>query len=289
MYPAGIPGMETRYVTMDDGISVRVVHSGPPSEHAIVLVHGWASCLYSFSETIPALASAGHRVLAMDLPGYGLSDKPSDESRYTTRAMSEVVRTVVKAMGVRRYTLMAHSMGGAIALDIATVGDPGLERLILVNAVGLGSVPVIVPLRLFSPRIVDRFTPRMITRPLVRLVLRSAYGMPERPTARDVDEYFAPSQFDEYAWACRATAHQANWRQLPATKLRAIRIPVLVITGGRDLLLRGAAKRAAMIPNARILTIPEAGHLVMQECSSKTNREILDFLRPVGQPRGRRP
>lgn len=284
MYPAGIPGIDVRYVTLADGLSVRVISSGPPKEDAIVLLHGWGACVYSYAETIPALASAGHHVIAMDLPGYGLSDKPANDRRYTTRAMSDVVCAVTKAMGVKRFSLVAHSMGGAIALDIATRDQAGLQRLVLINAVGLGRVRIIGPVKIFSPRIVNRITPALITRRIVRIILHTAFATRGRPTERDVDEYFAASQFDEYAWACRACIHQGDWRRIPATKLRSLRVPVLVITGGRDLLTRGAAKRAKLIASARVVTIPEAGHLVMQECSPRTNQEILQFLRAAAGP-----
>jgi pimeloyl-ACP methyl ester carboxylesterase len=72
---------------------------------------------------------------------------------------------------------------------------------------------------------------------------------------------------------------------MQATKLRSLRLPVLVITGGRDLIVRGVASRAKLIPTARIVAIPEGGHLVLQECASKVNEEVLTFL---GGGRGRR-
>src|SRR5512142_865222 len=76
MYPAGEPGVRVTRVTVE-GVGVRVVLAGPDSGTAVVLVHGWGACVYSFAEMIPALAGAGHRVIAVDLPGFGLSDKPT--------------------------------------------------------------------------------------------------------------------------------------------------------------------------------------------------------------------
>jgi pimeloyl-ACP methyl ester carboxylesterase len=55
-------------------------------------------------------------------------------------------------------------------------------------------------------------------------------------------------------------------------------MPVLVITGARDLMVRGATERAMLIPGARIVAIPDGGHLVLQECASKVNAELLGFL-----------
>lgn len=279
MYPAGLAGITSRYVTLPDGVTVRVVESGPADrDRAVLLIHGWGACLYSFAETIPALAAHGHRVIAIDLPGYGLSDKPRDERKYTTRYMSEAVALVAQRAGVNRFAMVGHSMGGKIALDEAVRRAPGLERMVLINPVGLGVVPIVPVLRPVAPRLVDRFTPRLVTRGLVRAILEVAFATPQRPTARDVEEYWAPSQFDEYAMACRATLHHADWRRTPVEALQAITLPVLVIISGRDRMVRGAAKRARHIPSARIVNIPDGGHIVLQECSDRTNEEITRFL-----------
>lgn len=278
MYPAGVPGINVRYVTLDHGVSVRVIESGPASGAVVLLVHGWGSSVYSFSENIPALASAGYRAIAFDLPGHGLSDKPTDESCYGTRPMSDAVLAVANALDVRRFALVGHSMGGALGLDLATRGEPRLERLVLINAAGLAMAPVIAPVKLLSPSLIDRMLPRLLTRQVITLVLRLAYGTKERPTERDIDEYWAPTQFPEYAWACRACIHRVSWRRMPASTLRSLRLPVLVISGGRDYLVQRTAARAKLIPTARVVPIHEAGHIVMQECAPKTNEELLRFL-----------
>jgi pimeloyl-ACP methyl ester carboxylesterase len=156
---------------------------------------------------------------------------------------------------------------------------------VLIGAVGLGSVPIITPLKLATPPIVNYIWPRLASRQLVALVVNMAFGTKERPTQRDIDEYWAPTQFDEFAWACRACVHRATWIPMSETQLRSLRLPVLVISGGRDRIVRGDASRARLIPTARVVPIQEGGHLVMQECSGITNAEILQFLRSGGEPR----
>ena len=279
MYPAGEAGISVQYVTLDDGLRVRVIESGPPSEDAILLVHGWAASVFSYSEMIPHLAKAGHRTIALDLPGHGLSDKPLDETRYTTRALTDAILATVKAMGVRRFVFVGHSLGGSLGLELANRGEPRLSRLVLVNAVGLGKVRLHGPMKLLTPRIVNRFTPAILTRGAVTFILRMAFGTRERPRASDIDEYWAPTQFDEFAWACRACVHQVSWGQVSATKLRSLRLPVLVMTGGHDVLVYGTAERAKLIPGARIVHMHEGGHVVLQDCAPAANAELLSFLR----------
>jgi len=278
MYPAGESGISVQYVTLDEGLSIRALDSGPAKGKPVVLVHGWGASAYSFSETLPVLTAAGYRAIAIDLPGHGLSSKPTNDAVYTSRNLSDVVLRVAKAMGVERFTYVGHSLGGSLGLNLATRGERAIERLVLVSAIGLGRVPPLPLLRLFSPKAVNRITPVLLTRRMIEFILRFACGAPGRPTSRDIEEYWAPTQFDAFAWACRACVHHASWSRMPATKLRSVRIPVLVIAGGRDLLVRGTLERARLIPSVRTVLLRGCGHIVMQDCATRTNQELLTFL-----------
>jgi len=285
MYPAGEPRINVRYVTLVDGTTVRVLESVPEQRDAVLLVHGWGASAYSFAETIPAVAAAGYRAIAFDLPGHGLSDKPTDERKYTTDALANAVLGVADAMGLKRFSLVGHSMGSSLGLELAVRGEKRLDRLVLISPPALGSVPILPLVKLCSPSVVNSIVPRILGRGIVALVLRAVFATPERPTPRDIDQYWAPTQFDELTWACRACLHGVTWKRIAATKLRSLRLPVLVIVGGRDRFIRGVASRAKLIPTAQVVLIPEGGHLVMQECSTKVNAKLLLFL-PGG--RGRR-
>ena len=278
MYPFGIPGIGARRLPAGGGISLRVIESGPVDGTPVVLVHGWGASVYSFAETIPALAAAGYRVVAIDLPGHGLSDKPRDESAYTRGALGDAVLAVVAALGIERFIGIGHSMGGGILLDLALRGTPSMQALGLVNAVGLGTPRAMALIRLMSPRLVNRVTPMLLTRWLVEQILRVAFATPGRPTPRDIDEYWAPTQFAEFAAACRACVHRFAWSGLSHDALRSLTIPVLVVSGPRDHVVRDGTARAAHIPGARIAVIPGAGHIVQQECADQTNAELLAFL-----------
>ena len=83
MYPAGVAGLETRFATLEHGIRVRLIEGGQRRAPAVFLVHGWGGYSYSFAEMIPALVHAGYRVVALELPAHGLSDKPAEEHWYS--------------------------------------------------------------------------------------------------------------------------------------------------------------------------------------------------------------
>ena len=258
---------------------MRVVESGPADGPPVVLVHGWGSCVYSFSDTIPALASGGHHVLALDLPGFGLSDKPAEPDFYTTQGVGRGVLETASALGVDRFTYLGHSMGGAVGLRLVLGGERRIERLVLLNAVGLGRAPLMAPVRFFSPRFVEPLLKAFVRRTTVKLILRIAFATTMRPTDEDVEQYWAPSQFPEMLRACRLLAHNFDFHALSDAELQAIDVPVLAVGSGRDRMVLGCADRAALIPNARVLTLEEGGHLSQQECADRVNPAILAFLK----------
>jgi pimeloyl-ACP methyl ester carboxylesterase len=277
MYPAGIADISVRQVSLSGGLSLRVIESGPANGDRVLLVHGWAACVYTFAEMIPALTAAGYRVAALDLPGHGLSEKPIDESFYTTRSLSDTVLEAAAKIGFTRFTYVGHSMGGGIGLRLALHGERAIERLVVINAATLGTVPVLPIARLITPRLVNRVAPWVFTRTVAAAILRVAFGTSTRPTQRDIDEYWAPTQFDEFLGACRAALHRFDWQRVDAVALAAISVPMLVITGGRDLVVRPSPP--SLPPSARVVHLKEGGHLVLQECADQTNAALLEFLR----------
>jgi 2-hydroxy-6-oxonona-2,4-dienedioate hydrolase len=285
MYPSGVPRINVQYLPLADGTKVRVLETVPMQRDAVMLVHGWGGSVYSFSETIPAIAAAGFRAIAFDLPGHGLSDKPEDDATYATSALANTIIEVADRMGLRRFSLVGHSLGALLALELAMRGEKRIDRIILINPPGIGRSALIPVMKALSPPFVEGFVSRVLTRGVVEFILRRAFGTRERPLPRDVDEYWAPAQFDGFIHACRACLHQVRWKRLSATKLRSVRLPVLIIIGGRDRIVPADAKRAReLIPTAQTVLIPEGGHLVMQECATKTNVKMLLFL-PGGRAR----
>src|SRR5207344_47344 len=112
------------------GRRVRFVRKG--SGPAIVLVHGFASSLYTWKDVLPALAR-DHDVLAIDLPGFGQSDCPPDLSSDEYPA---VVLGLLDRLGLSRATLVGNSLGGSVVLAVAAERPALVERLVLVDAAG---------------------------------------------------------------------------------------------------------------------------------------------------------
>jgi pimeloyl-ACP methyl ester carboxylesterase len=279
MYPAGESGVSVRMLLTRSGLRVRAVESGPAAGRPVVLVHGWGASAYTWRHQIPALAWKGYRAIAVDLKGHGLTDKPEGPGEYSLPAMLAHVREVLDALEVERPVMVAQSMTGALALELALEAAPRVDRVALVNPVGLCDMPIIpVAAAVTSPRPAERFAPWLMPRWTFSTGLRFCYGSPWRVSERAVDEYWAPTQFPGYARAMRALVHEFRWPPLTEAQLASLRVPTLVVLGTRDRVVRGARSVAERLAGVRVAVVEGGGHAVNEEHPDRVNRALLDFL-----------
>ena len=286
MFPAGVPGITTRRVTLASGLGLRVAESGDPAAPPVLLLHGWGASLYMWRDWFAPLAAAGRRAIAVDLTGHGLSDKPDDPAAYRLDRLVDTVRQLLDAERPDRVDVVAQSMAGTISLEMALGGEPRLRRLALVNPACFGRIRLQALARAVSPSIVDVVLPRMVPRWIVTRSHRIVYGDPSRITDRDEDEYWAPSQFPSYARAMRRLLHEFPWARPPvsamAQRLRALPEPVLVVFGTHDRLVRDARPyAAALVAEGAPLELREVsggGHAVNEERPREVLSLVLPFL-----------
>jgi pimeloyl-ACP methyl ester carboxylesterase len=117
-----------------DGQRVNVVEIGE-GEPAVVFVHGLAGSWQNWLENTPHLAAAGHRVIAFDLPGFGVSEEPGE--KISIPGYGRLVDTLLDRLGVGPAVLAGNSMGGFIAAEVAIQYPARVQRLVLVSAAGL--------------------------------------------------------------------------------------------------------------------------------------------------------
>src|SRR5437899_3776020 len=171
---AEFPSFESRTVTVD-GINIHYVcgGSGPP----LVLVHGLgSSAAVEFYYNLEPLA-AHHRVLAIDLPGFGKSDKPV--LKYTIDLFVKAVRDLMASEGLERAAVMGVSMGGRVALGLALDSPEMVERLVLVDALGVGPPRRVVAYRILLTRGLGELTLRGTARALRQMnpaIIRRFWG-----------------------------------------------------------------------------------------------------------------
>jgi pimeloyl-ACP methyl ester carboxylesterase len=250
-------------------------------------VHGWGASIYMWRNWFAPLAAQGWRPLAVDLPGHGLSDKPETPGEYRLERQVAALRALMETEGIAGAPIVAQSMGGTIALELALAGGPATGPLALVNPAAFGTVRLQPFARLVSPPVVETLLDRLVPRWIVGRAHRLVYGDPSRITARDIDEYWAPSQFPGYARAMRRLLHEFEWRRAPAeqlaTRLRALAHPSLVVLGGRDRLVREARAYVAALQAAQaplvVHEVANGGHAVNEEVPDVVIERVLRFLR----------
>ena len=115
-----------------DGIHLHVVAAGkgPP----VILLHGFPENWHSWRKQIPVLAAAGFSVLAPDLRGYNLSDRPADQSAYRLEHLVRDVAALVRATGHPRSHIIGHDWGGVIAWAFAGQYPQLVDKLVVLNA-----------------------------------------------------------------------------------------------------------------------------------------------------------
>jgi pimeloyl-ACP methyl ester carboxylesterase len=286
MYPAGVESIRTRRVTLPSGLTLRVADAGHPSAQPVLLLHGWGASLYMWRAWFEPLSAAGFRVVAVDLPGHGLSDKPVAKGAYTLAQQVSVMRDFIVRERLDNVHLVAQSMGGSVALELALQADRRIGQLALINPVALGRVLLQPLVKFVTPPLVDKMLGGRVPRWMIANAQRLAYADPSRVSPRDIDEYWAPTQFADFFPSTRRMIHEFQWRREPvdrmAARLASLGRAPLVVLSGRDRLVGGARPYAAALrrlgASLDVLELATSGHAVNEEEPERVLPRVLAHL-----------
>jgi pimeloyl-ACP methyl ester carboxylesterase len=278
LFPAGQPNITTRYVELSTGVTLRVVESGPADGKPVVMFHGWGASAYMYRHALDLLPRRGLRAIAVDLRGYGLSDKPGHVGAYTLDAYCADVHALLATLGLSRVALVGQSMGGGLALRYSLRSPERVSRLVLVNPVGLVSIAYLHVLQIVPRSFFAAMGGRLVPRAVVEFILRYvAYGDPRLPTERDVDEYWAPTQLSGFMNAARAALSEFDWRPLTNGESESLTVPTAVILGTKDRLIRNAGPAARRLTGTAVHDVV-GGHCVLEEDPATVYEIVGDFL-----------
>ena len=283
MFPRKDPAYRVSFARLESGTRIRVVERGDRNAPPIILVHGWGCSAYAFRFTMPALAAAGFRAIAFDLKGHGLSDKPHTSGEYTIERLVEHLRDVLDTLALERPVLAGHSLGGSLVYHFAAKYPDRARGLGLISPVGLTGVPLMRLYRFFTPAFFVPLLRRIRSRTAVKVALRRVYGSRGRFTDRDVEEYFAPSQFPDYGPAIREVLHSYDWNAADHRRLPPVNLPACGVWGTLDHMMPADGLEAyrRLLPQIAITAIPGAGHVTAEETPDEVNDALLALLRRV--------
>ena len=281
-YPAGVRDITTRMVSLATGIRVRIAESGPSDGKPLIMIHGWGGSLYMFRHGLSMLPRHGVRAIAVDLRGYGLSDRPQGPGAYSLDAYLADLDALLDELELPRVTLLAQSMGGGLSLHYALRKPERLAGIALINPSNLVAIPWVWLMTLTPRRIAEALGKRLVPRWLVAFILRHiAYARGEMVSERDVDEYWAPTQLPRFVDAIRGAIADFDWRPLTPRQSSSLAVPSVVILGTEDRLFKGAHVAAERLAGARVVRLP-GGHCVHEESPGVVYEIVSDFLTEAG-------
>ncbi len=266
-----------------DGLTQRVLVAGPVDGPPLLLLHGWAVSAYLWRATIPALAAAGFRVYVPDLPGHGLSDAPQEKGSYSVDAFTERALMLCDALALDSVQVIGQSMGGRIAMEMVFRAPTRISRVALFGPVGFGDIPPGQTFAPFLPSLPGALASLLVTRQMVDIVQRRVWGKIGWFTERDVDEYWAPSQFPDVVRAQLQMLREFEWAPIADDRIRTVKTPALIVFGTQDRTVRPvhAERLVSVLPQGRLEWIEGGGHVVMEEVPELVNRMLLGFLTGV--------
>ena len=255
---------------------LHVRDSGPRDAPAVIMIHGFGSSLQTWDAWANGL-SRDFRVIRFDLPGSGLSP-PDPAGDYTDARSLQLIITLMDTLGVQRASIVGHSIGGRIAWTFAAKHPERTDRLVLIAPDGFASpgfdygkapdVPALLGLMRY-----------VLPRPLLRMNLAPAYADPAFLTAALVERY---DDLLRAPGARQAVLDRMRQTVLvdPRPLLASIRAPTLLLWGQRDAMIpiANAADYTKALPDSRIVTFPNSGHLPHEEAAADSLAAVKSFL-----------
>jgi haloalkane dehalogenase len=275
------------YVGVDAGgetLRVHYIDEGPATAPVVLLLHGEPSWSYLYRHMVPILAASGLRAVAIDLVGFGRSDKPADRTDYTYQAHVDWTRGAIDAIGLGDITLVCQDWGGLIGLRLVAEDQNRFDRVVAANTF-LPTGGVHPGAAFLAWQRYSQDAPQLKVGDIVNGGCRTALSDDV------IKAYDAPFPDDSFKAAARqfpmlvptspddpaAPANRAAW-----AALADYHRPFLCAFSDSDPITRGAdAILAAHIPGARHhqpVTIEGGGHFLQEDKGEDLARVVADFV-----------
>jgi haloalkane dehalogenase len=258
-------------------LAYRDLGSGPP----VLLLHGWPTSSYLWREIMPAVARE-NRVIALDLPGFGASDKPLG-GRYDFDFFGRALDGFLESIGVDEVAIAVHDLGGPVGLHWALHRPGRVTKFALLNTLVYPEFSEAVLMFL-----------KACTEPELREQLTSPQGLEAAmrlglaDEGRLTDEVVAavrePFETDD---ARRALAdagiglEPAGFEEI-ARLLPSLRVPVRIVYGEQDRILPDIDETVARIkrdvPQAEVTALPDCGHFLQEEAPAEIGELLAEFF-----------
>ncbi|MGC2237073.1 MAG: alpha/beta hydrolase [Pyrinomonadaceae bacterium] len=282
-YADKIHHAENSHFVEIDGATIHFQEFGDESDPTLLLIHGYTASTFVWHSVAPAFADEGFHVVALDLIGFGYSDKPAWFD-YSIASQAHVIERFMNRLGIGKATIVGSSYGGAVASTVALDYPERVEKLVLVDAVcndealshpilKLTAIPGVG--ELLAPFLVDSkfFLKYRMQNTLApenhHLITKDRLESVHRPqAAADAHHSFLETA---RAWdACRIQDDAQYIKQ-----------PTLIIWGEKDTVIHphNGEKLFDSILNSRLVFFKNCGHVPQEEKPELFARVVSDFCR----------
>jgi pimeloyl-ACP methyl ester carboxylesterase len=257
-------GIQTSYLEAGSGETVLMVHGSGPG----------VSALANWQHNIPTLAQR-FRVLAPDIVGFGATER-TDDIVYSLRTWTDHVWAFLDAHGTEKTAIVGNSLGGRIALQMATDRPDRITKMVLMGTPGVGMTPTegLAALRAYEP-----------SHDAMRELLRNYFAVdPAMITDELVEIRYAASIADGAYEAYRAMffdpRHAGSELGITENEVRTIATPILLVHGREDKVvpLQVSLKMLGLLPNADLHVFCACGHWTQIERADEFSALVTDYL-----------
>lgn len=275
---------ESRFVELD-GLRLHYLEAGPEDGDPVLLLHGWPTSSFLWRNVMPGIAEH-RRVLALDLPGFGKSDKPL-EATYSFRYFEKTLDAFVDSLGISKVGLAVHDLGGPVGLYWASRRPEILDRLAILNTIVYPEMSWAVVAFVAACKL-----------PLIRSVMTSPWGLGKslrfgvHDTSRLRDDAVAGTQAPFADKGSRKALLKAGGNLSPkgfrviAEWVPTVQVPVQIVYGEKDRILPDIGKTVSRlrkdIPHARVHPLSDCGHFIQEERPEEIGDVLGRFFASTG-------
>ncbi|MFE1508614.1 alpha/beta fold hydrolase [Streptomyces sp. NPDC058726] len=262
---------------------VRLAYRDQGRGMPVIFIHGTPSHSYEWRDVVPHVEAGGFRAVTYDLLGYGRSERPVDRDT-SVAAQTDLLAHLLDALDIDRADIVAHDIGGAIGLRFAVARPERVRRLMVIDSVSYDSWPSPTWRRIIDEHLDDCMSMSqeafddLLTRQLAMTVADASLM-----TGDVLRAYLAPhrsalgrASFFEH----QVRHYDAKYTEEISDALGRLTMPVRLLWGEEDQWqpLRYARRLSDAIPDADLVTVPDAGHFLMEDAPERVVDEIRNFL-----------
>ena len=266
-----------------NNLRVHYIDEGPEDSPIIFLLHGVPTWSFIYRNVIPICLERGYRVIAPDIPGFGLSDIPEDKNFYNYSSISNYIQEFISIINIDRIVFFGQDWGAIIGMCLAAQIPQKFNGFVFSN--GLLPMPhMVLPFKLKLWKLFTKYSPFL---PIGRVVeygsvstvtkdTRKAYNYP----FRDGKSKIAVRRFPQLIYSNFRKNPEMEYVENVWNKLKTLKIPVLTVFSDSDPITKGGAKIIqSYIPgskgqNHRII---HGGHFVQEDSPQELGNTIIEF------------